>query len=217
LSENPLIGRRIVMASDKGIEIFSADYVDKSITSINSDNYFKFSSITEFLDNFPKEIEDKLDENSVIIFNELESKENYEEILEIAKKNNSKTLPVLADANSFGTMNYLQPYDKNELIDMISNIKVLIVVNSDIVDDWADDEINHALKGLDSIILLSDSFKETMNIFDYIIPIPSWVEKDGTFTNTIGELQNFEKVIDSDLEFASIEEIFNNISKNLAK
>ena len=214
LLENPLIGRRIVIASDKGTKIFSADYTDKSITSMNSDNYFKFSSISEFLSKFPKEIEDKFHGNSVIIFNKLEAKENYKEIIDIANRNNAKILPILPEANSYGSMNYLTSLDKNELLSMISSIKVLIIIKNDPEDNLLDDEINLELNNLDYMISLNDSFKESMEIFDYIIPIPSWAEKNGSFTNTIGELQNFEKIIDMNKGVFPIEKVFDEISKN---
>ncbi len=212
-TKNPLIGRRIAIASDNGTKIFSADYSDTSITSVNSDNYFKFSSISEFLNNFPKEIENELNKDSVIIFNELENKDDFEKIEEIANNNNdSKILPVLSDSNSYGTMDYLPTLDKEDLINLIDNVKVLIVIDSDITDYFKNEEINSKLKKLDDLISLNDSLNESLPNFDYILPIPQWSEKSGTFTNTIGKSQSFEKVIIPDENVFSIEKIFNEIS-----
>jgi NADH dehydrogenase/NADH:ubiquinone oxidoreductase subunit G len=51
-----------------------------------------------------------------------------------------------------------------------------------------------------------------MSNFDYVLPIPQWSEKSGTFTNTIGKSQSFEKVVKKDENVFSIEKIFNEIS-----
>jgi formate dehydrogenase major subunit len=212
--KNPLIGRRIAIASDNGSKIFSADYSDTSITSINSDNYFKISSITEFLNNFPKEIENELNKDSVIIFNQLEDKEDFEKIEKISNNNDSKILPVLSDPNSYGTMEYLPTLDKNDLIDLIDGVKVLIIINSDIGDYFGHAEINSKLKKLDEIMFLTESLPEYMSNFDYVLPIPQMSEKSGTLTNTIGKSQSFEKVVRKDESVFSIEKIFNEILKD---
>jgi formate dehydrogenase major subunit len=210
-SKNPLIGRRIAIASDNGTKIFSADDLDTSITAMNSDNYFKISSLSEFLNNFPKEIENELNQDSVIIFNELENKKDFEKIVEISK-NNSKILPVLSDSNSYGTMQYLPTLDNDELIDLIDGVKVLFLVENDISEDFGNEEIVSKLKKLDHLISLNNSLTEPNINFDYILPIPNCSEKSGTFTNTIGKSQSFEKVVENE-NVHSIEKILNDISK----
>jgi formate dehydrogenase major subunit len=207
--DNPLIGRRVFMAKDNGVPVFSADYSDLTTTSINSDKHFKFFSFSDFLDEFPNEIKNELNKDSIIIFNILESIDNFDKLVEIVKKSNSKILPVLPGSNSFGTMNYFLPLDKNELKELLSKIKVLITVEADILTYDDGDNIN--LHNFDSFIAIDTSLNGTSSIADTILPTSLWFEKSGTFTNTVGTNQSFEKVIEAPETTNSIEHIFSEL------
>ncbi|MDL2271324.1 molybdopterin-dependent oxidoreductase [Methanobrevibacter sp. OttesenSCG-928-I08] len=198
LIENPLIGRRIIIAKDKGVEVYSTHCLKDSISSYNSDKYF------DSIDDLSDEIKDKLDENSVILFNVLDSKEDFEKISEIAK--DAKVLGVLPDSNSKGAMDYFPPLNTDEINDLIDSVKVLIIVGDDL------DEISYdKLKNLDSLIYINSNLSKLSKISDYSLPIPSWGEKSGSFTNTLGKVQSFEKIIEPDENVFSVEEIFNKL------
>lgn len=190
LKENPLIGRRIILAKDKGAEIASADTVDVSTTSLNSDQYFKVNSISELIDNIPLDIKEKLNESSTIVFNKLNKKEEFSKILEIAKESDSKILPVLKNCNTLGAMKVISPLNNEELKSLIDKIKVLITINDDSASYLGDSSLN----GLDFLITIATSSNDTTSISDVVLPAPCWAEKSGSFTNTAGMIQKFSEV-----------------------
>jgi len=51
----------------------------------------------------------------------------------------------------------------------------------------------------------------TSSIADTILPTSLWFEKSGTFTNTVGTNQSFEKVIEAPETINSIEHIFSEL------
>jgi len=191
LNENPLIGRRIILAKENGAEIISADTVDVSTTSLNSDQYFKFDSISELISNIPVEIKEKLNDSSTIVFNKLDEKEEFSVILEIANEFSSKILPVLNNCNASGAMKIISPLNNEEIRDLISKIKVLIVIN----DDPASYLENSSLSGLDFLVSITSSSNDTTSISDAVLPAYCWAEKSGSFTNTAGMTQNFSKIV----------------------
>ncbi|MCC7553931.1 MAG: molybdopterin-dependent oxidoreductase [Methanobacteriaceae archaeon] len=187
VKENPLIGRRIMIAKDNGAEIFTCDTKELSTSSLNSNKHFTLESISDLIENFPDEVKNKFKENSVIVFNKLESKEELNDLAKIASENNSKILPVLKDCNTYGSMDYLDPLSEEDLKKLLSEIKNLILINEDISSCLEDNN-------LESVIYIGDNFNETSSKSDIVLPICSWLEKEGSFTNTEGLTQNFYKI-----------------------
>ncbi|WP_409200470.1 molybdopterin oxidoreductase family protein [Methanobrevibacter sp. DSM 116169] len=186
IKENPLIGRRIMIAKDNGAEIITCDTENLTISSLNSNKHYKLDSVSDLFNDFPDKIKNKLDENSVIVFNKLGNNEELDEISKIANNSNSKILPILKDCNSYGSMDYLNALEEKELIDLINNVKVLILFNED---------LSSYLDGnLDSLIYIGTNLNETSQKADITLPGCIWIEKGGTFTNTIGITQEFNKI-----------------------
>jgi formate dehydrogenase major subunit len=214
IEKNPLIGRRLIVAKEKGAEIFSTYYSEINSTSINSDKYFRISSISQFLKDFPKDIKNKLNESSVIIFNKLEMKEDYEKIIEISNNTNSKILPVLDSCNSYGAMKHIPPLDKNELIQFINNVKVVLTINDDFLSYFSDDDLKNINLNKLNLFSVSTSLNPTSLNSNIVIPYNSWIEKSGTFTNTVGTIQSFEKIIEAPNNILTVSEILDRIGKN---
>lgn len=190
IKENPLIGRRIIMAKENGAEIISADSPDKTFTGLNSDEYIRIKAISEFLDNIDPEVLNKLNESSTIIFNKLNHKEEFEKILNIAKGSKSKILPVMEQCNARGVMKILPTLDKEEVAELIENVKLLYVV-----EDNPASYVEESLNNLDFLITQDSSVNETTLLSDVVLPASCWVEKTGTFINTTGNIQKISKTV----------------------
>lgn len=191
LKDNPLIGRRIIIAKENGVEILGVDTVNNSITQINSTQYIKTDSISQFLEKNSSEFLDKLTESSVILFNKLDEKNDIEKILELSKEKKSKIMPVFKDCNSKGAMNYFLPLNSQELETLIDNVKVLLVFQ----DDTASYIRSLAFKGLDFLAVTASSSNKTTDLADVVLPGTCWAEKDGSFTNTAGTQQMFSRAV----------------------
>ncbi len=190
IKENPLLGRRIIIASENGAEITSVDSPDKTYTGLNSDNYIQIKTISEFLDNMNPEVLNKLNESSTIIFNKLDHKEEFEKILDIIKNTKSKILPVMEQCNTMGVMKILPALDKDEIKGLISNVKLLYVVG-----DNPASYVEESLNNLDFLITQSSCVNETTSLSDVVLPASCWAEKTGTFTSTTGNVQKISKII----------------------
>lgn len=190
IKENPLLGRRIIIASENGAEITSVDFPDKTHTGLNSDKYIQIKSISEFLDNMDPEVLNKLNESSTIIFNKLDHKEEFEKILDITKNTKSKILPVMEQCNTMGVMKILPALDKDEMTELISNVKLLYVVG-----DNPAFYVEESLNKLDFLITQNSCVNETTLLSDVVLPALCWAEKTGTFTNTTGKVQTISKIV----------------------
>ncbi len=190
IKENPLLGRRIIIASENGAEITSVDYLDKTYTGLNSDNYIQIKTISEFLDNMNPKVFNKLNESSTIIFNKLDHKEEFEKILNLTKNTKSKILPVMEQCNAMGVMKILPALDKDEITELISNVKLLYVVG-----DNPASYVEESLNNLDFLITQDSSVNETTLLSDVVLPASCWAEKTGTFINTTGNVQTISKII----------------------
>lgn len=190
IKENPLLGRRIIIASENGAEIVSADSPDKTYTGLNSDNYIQIKTISEFLDNMNPEVLNKLNESSIIIFNKLDHKEEFEKILDLTKNTRSKILPVMEQCNAMGVMKILPALDKDGITELISNVKLLYVVG-----DNPASYVNESLNNLDFLITQDSCENETTLLSDVVLPASCWAEKSGTFTSTTGNVQTISKII----------------------
>ena len=114
-------------------------------------------------------------------------------------------------------------------------IKVLYVVNHDLVKHLGKGDVAKALSSLDLLIFQGSNFNETTEFAGFILPGATFAEKDGTFINEKGRIQRinraFEPLGDSlpdweifdriakelgiSLEYTSAEEVFDRIAKEI--
>ncbi len=183
LYENPLIGRRIVHAKQNGAKIYAVGKTEKSVTFNVADETFN-TSVAEFLDAVD------VDESSVIVFNYVDSADDLAKIETI----NCKKLPVFSKSNSKGALSIVDAKSLDEMVELLDNTKVLLVFNDDIVD-----EIDFDFTKISKIIAVAPCENDTTKAADVVIPIKTWLEKDGSFVNAMGDTQTFTAVVDSDV------------------
>ena len=182
LYENPLIGRRIVHAKQNGAEIYALGKSEESVTFNIADETFT-ESVSEFIDGAD------IDGDSVVVFNYVDSQEDLEKLSDV----DCKVLPVYSKSNSKGTLNLVDAKSKDEMIDLLSKTKLLIVFNDDVVNEFDFD-----FARISKIISFVSCENDTTKISDIVIPIKTWLENDGSFVNAMGENQTFNAVIQSD-------------------
>ena len=183
LYENPLIGRRIVHAKQNGAQISALIKAEKSVTGNIADECFN-GSVDEFLS------ANDFDESSVIVFNQIDSPDNLDKIDELK----CKKLPVFSKPNTKGALSVVDSKSKEELTELLDNTKLLLVFNDDIVDD-----IDFDFSKISKIISFAACKNNTTEISDIIIPIKTWLEKDGSFVNSMGDAQTFNAAVESDV------------------
>jgi formate dehydrogenase major subunit len=137
-----------------------------------------------------EEILKKLDESSIIIFNKLTNQEDIDLVYSISEKTKCKLLPVLKHCNTMGAMKLLPPLNKDELLELIKNVKCLYIMGENPAMCNGD-----VLKSLDFLITQSIIMNETCNLSNVVLPASCWAEKDGTFTNTEGKTQKINKIV----------------------
>lgn len=186
--ENPLVARRVIMAKENGAKVICADNENKNTTSINSDKYIQFDSVSEFLDSLDEEILDELNEDAIIIFNKVDNEEDCQKISEIGLKTNAKILPIYKKCNSKGALNKIDPINLNELKEELKNIEVLLIVNENPLDYITEDDLNSIKK----IVTISYFKNDIVNKSDYVIPGKPWAFKEGSYTNSVNTNQNFK-------------------------
>lgn len=185
LFENPLIGRRIVHAKQNGAKIYALGKSEKSVTFNIADETFN-TSVVDFLD----ANDSNIDESSVIVFNYVDSAEDLDKIESIG----CKSLPVFSKSNSKGALDIVEVKSLDEMMELLENTKVLLVFNDDIAD-----EIDFDFTKISKIISFAPCENNTTKISDIVVPIKTWLEKDGSFVNAMGDTQTFTTVIDSDV------------------
>lgn len=190
LKDNPLMGRRIILARENGALLIAADYPEKTTTGINADEYIQIESIKEFLDNLDPEIQSKLDEHSTIVVGKLDHNNELNELYQIASKSNSKLIPVMNDCNSRGAMNVFPALDIDDLKVLVEHVKLLYVVGDDPVFYTAE-----SFKSLDFLITQSPTKNNTTLLSDVVLPSASWAEKSGSFTNSTGNTQKIQQIV----------------------
>lgn len=191
LKENPLLGRRVILAHENGANIISVDLFEKTLTGINSDEYIQVGSMAEFSE-ISKQILPQLNESSTVLIENLETRVEFENILKIFQDSGTKILPVLNDCNSRGAMNHLPALNKDELKEILEKVKLLYVLG----DDPAS-YLGESMKNLDFIITESCLVTETALMSDVVLPGTCWAEKSGTFTSTTGETQEILKIVEA--------------------
>jgi len=203
--ENPLLARRLVLSKENGGKLINIDDVEKSITSLNADDFIQFTD--DFNDKVAS-VKDQLDENSVIIVNKLSSKDDFAVIEELSKESNAKLLPVFNAPNTKGAMNRLDSLDCDEIRNIIDDSKVLIVVKDNLLDYLSEDDI----KGKSFIVNISNEKNRFAELSDIVLPGKSWAEKEGTFTNCEGLEQSFIISAEWDNDNLSEIEIFDELA-----
>jgi formate dehydrogenase (coenzyme F420) alpha subunit len=191
LKENPLLGRRVILAHENGAIIISVDLVQKTLTGINSDEYIQVGSMSE-LSEISEQIFPQLNESSTVLIENLETREEFENILKIFQDSDAKILPILEECNSRGAMNHLPALNKDELKDILEKVKLLYVVG----DDPAS-YLTESMKNLDFIITEGCLVTETALMSDVVLPGSCWAEKSGSFTSTTGETQEISKIVEA--------------------
>ncbi|MCC7551615.1 MAG: molybdopterin-dependent oxidoreductase [Methanobacterium sp.] len=189
LKENPLLGRRVILAKEGGAEIITADFPDKTLTGINSDEYMQIESISAFLDNINRKVLETPEQSSTVIISGL-SGEEFENVLKFFQDSHAKLLPVMEECNSRGAMNILPALNENELKDLLKKVKLLYVVG----DDPAS-YMEESLKNIEFLITQNFFINETVLMSDVVLPGSCWAEKSGSFTNTTGETQKFNQIM----------------------
>lgn len=184
LYENPLVGRRIVHAKQNDAKIYALGKTENSVT-FNIADETSNSSVQEFLDANA----DNIDESSVIVFNYVDSAEDLDKIEAL----DCKALPVFSKSNSKGAFDVVEAKSSDDMMELLDNTKALLVFNDDIAD-----EIEFDFTKISKIISFAPCENNTTKISDIVIPIKTWLEKDGSFVNAMGETQSFSAVVDSD-------------------
>lgn len=203
--ENPLLARKIVLSKENGAKLINLDDVEKSITSLNADEFVQFD------DHFADKIEavkGDLDENSIIIANKICCKDDFALLESLSADTGAKLLPVFNAPNMKGAMNRLDSLDLEEVKNLIDDSKVLIVVRDNPLDYLSKEDI----KGKGFIVNISNEDNEFARLSDVVLPGKSWVEKAGTFTNCEGLEQSFEISAEIENENLSEMEIFDELA-----
>jgi formate dehydrogenase major subunit len=185
LYENPLIGRRIVHAKQNGAKISAFVKAESSVTANIADECFN-ESVGEFLD----ACKDEIDESSVLVFNQIDAADDLGKIDALG----CKVLPVFSKSNSKGALSVLDAKSKDEMFELLDSTKVLLVFDDDIVD-----ELEFDFTKISKIISFAPCANKTTEASDIVVPIKTWLEKDGSFVNAMGETQTFNAAVESDV------------------
>ena len=184
LYENPLIGRRIVHAKQNDAKIYALSKNENAVT-FNIANETSTSSVQEFLDKFAGEI----DESSVVVFNYVDEAEDLDKLESLG----CKILPVFSKPNTKGALGILDSKSCDEMEKLFDDTKLLLVFNDDVVD-----EFDYDFTKISKIITFACCENDTTKIADIVVPVKSWLEQDGSFVNAMGDVQNFNSVVESD-------------------
>lgn len=190
IKENPLLGRRIIIAREKGAEIVTIDTPEKTLTGINSHQYLQIEINTSVLDQIDRKVLGNISGSSTVIIGKVRGKKDFSELLTFFQQSDAKILPVLEDCNSRGAMNILPALGKEDLREIAEKVKVLYVLGDD-PSSYMED----SLKNIDFIISQGFCVNETVLMSDLVLPGSCWAEKSGSFTSATGETQEFKKII----------------------
>ena len=182
LYENPLIGRRIVHAKQNGAKICAFAKSEGAVIFNIADECFN-DSVAEFLD----ANKDNIDESSVLVFNQIDAADDLDKIDAL----NCKVLPVFSKSNSKGALDIVDAKSKEEMAELLDNTKVLLVFNDDIAEEFDISKIS-------KVISFAPCANKTTELSTIVVPIKTWLEKDGSFVNAMGDVQTFRAVVESD-------------------
>lgn len=183
--ENSLIARRIIHAQQNDAKTMNI-YTETNLTGFNSDEFNLINSYDE-LDEILSSID--LSDNAIIIINEIDSKQNYENLIKLIEEKNIKVLPLLQHPNSYSILEKLESLSKDELENTINDSELIILVNENPQDYLGDDIFN------DKDVV---SFTQDCVDIGLTIPLKAWCQKDMSFTNSAGLTQEYSDAINDD-------------------
>lgn len=183
--KNSLIGRRIIHAKENGAKTINI-YTETNLTGFNSDEFKQIDSCDKL-----GEIINSIDltDNTIIIINEISSKQDYENLIQSVEEKNIKILPLLQHPNSYSILEKTESLSKEELTNKIQDSELLILVNED-PREYLDEEI---LEGKDIVSLTQNGVDIGLNV-----PLKVWCQKDMSFTNSAGLTQEYSDAINDD-------------------
>ena len=177
INENPLLGRRILKAKDKGADIIAID-TKITRTTINSTRHYKADNIIEIL-------KGELIRDSLIIFNKKFANET-ESILRLSESKGIDFIPVFEECNTRGVMEHIPPLNEKMIDEINANLFWIIDPFSRITLDNFKSEF---------LIFQSAYESKISSKVDLVIPTTIWCEKKGSYTNTFGITQKFQKIL----------------------
>ena len=180
--KNSLMARRIIHAKENGAKTINI-YSETNITGYDSDEFKQIKScddLTQVIDSI------SISDNTIIIINEISSKQNYEDLIKKIEEKNIKILPLLKHPNSYSILNKTESLSKNELTSVIEDSELILLVNED-PSEYLDDEVLRSKE----IVSLTQS---TANI-GLTVPLKVWCQKDTSFTNSAGLTQEYSDAI----------------------
>lgn len=197
--KNSLIARRVIQAQQNNAKTININ-TNKNLTGYNTDELIEIDSyknLTETLNTI------RITPKTVILINEVE---DYETIKNFVKENSIKILPLLAHPNSYSILEKIEKTSTEDNTNTINESKVLIFINEETTNfeeyDIKDKEI------ISITPLLSGKNNE--------IPVRQWCEKKGSFTNSLGNTQEFEDAVnDENNHLKTIGEVLEIITNNI--
>lgn len=180
--KNSLIGRRIIHARENGAKTINI-YTESNLTGFNSDEFIQIESYDQIMEIIDST---QTDENTVVIVNEIPSKDEYENLIKFIEEKNIQVLPLLQHPNSYAILEKTEPLSKEELTDKINDSELILLVNED-PREYLDDEI---LENKQIISFTQDSTDVGLTV-----PLKIWCQKETSFTNSAGLTQEYSDAI----------------------
>lgn len=180
--KNSLIGRRIIHARENGAKTINI-YTESNLTGFNSDEFKQIESYDQIMEIIDST---QTDENTVVIVNEIPSKDEYENLIKFIEEKNIQVLPLLQHPNSYAILEKTEPLSKEELTDKINDSELILLVNED-PREYLDDEI---LENKQIISFTQDSTDVGLTV-----PLKIWCQKETSFTNSAGLTQEYSDAI----------------------
>lgn len=189
INENPLLGRRILKAKDKGANITAID-TKTTRTTINSTKHYKVDK------KILNVLNDELTENSLIIFNKTFA-DKTEDIMSLSRASGADFVPVFEECNTRGVMEYIPPSNEidGSLLWIIDPLSKITLDN---------------IKG-EFVIFQGTHPSKLSSRANLILPTALWCEKHGSYTNTLGMVQKFQKIFPTPDNILEDSSIFNKI------
>ncbi|EHP85693.1 molybdopterin oxidoreductase family protein [Methanotorris formicicus] len=199
--ENPLIGRRVVKAKEKGAKITIFNTEEKEILKLNADEFIK-------VDDYSK-VEINADEDTIVIINAPMG--DVGEIIKVVEEKGGKALPVAKHCNTVGaTLIGIPALGRDEYIDLLKNSKCIYIMgeNPALCD-------GNSLDNAEFLVVQDIIMSETAELADVVLPSACWAEKDGTFTNTERKTQKINKAVNPPGEALDDWRIIKNLAEKM--
>lgn len=193
--KNSLIGRRIIHAQQNGAKTINV-YTETNLTGFNSDEFKQIESydqLNQVLDSI------QITDNTVVIINEISSKQDYENLVKFIEEKNIQVLPLLKHPNSYSILEKTESLSKDDLANKIKDSELILLVNENPYE-YLDEEI---LENKEII-----SFTQDSTNIGLTVPLRVWCQKDVSFTNSEGLTQEYSDAIqDEENTLKSISEV----------